>query len=1523
MKNRKLASFLKMFSAVNGPQQLYKHRYLEKIYLAHLSNSDVAIAGLALLCIKKYKHTFFLPYFDNLNQMLIKGELRETLTKFNVSQNEGTVDSHHRISLIPVLSRILFGRLTARGMGSKSSKDTPVARRGAILSFFSGLEQTSNELNWFIYFMVRIFIPSNISMKISDEELKGEFESTKKLDYLIRSVEMVNVEDMSKLSMNKIIGFLNLLIDSISKIGFGLFKFIPIFYSILLTICEFTEVKTGTQHTIEIDDDSGSDERKDQSVGNVDSNFRLSSVRRLCFRCLSKLFAQFSSSFDFRTNCGKLWLHLNSALLKLPISSLNEERPSSLLLLLETISSDPNLIPLLKDCENAVASIIKCISSNTKDTILEICLNFIENLLTEGGTMNGSISGVIDGENSVGVQVIESHMDLLIYQFTKRIGSQGSDTVIEDSFDKVVQSKESALQTSRVARRELTILCRISNILINDKQVPNSKPETNWEKVKTLETLCGLLLPFIKLERGANEIIQLSVLGVLKSFIPQLSGTVALSYITSLSKLLGPNKSKAGISSLKIRQLIISVFDTISDCDEATICHKRVSKLLQKLNAMDSRYVLEYDYEQIIPALNQLGNDLHKDGSWYHLSRTSTINDATNQEDIDIKGGAVKKPKCFNYKPSELGYGTQPKALTPLLYQCLHALYDSDGVINRGAFKALRSFIHIAGKCVKNCDTAIKDSIEDNNYDPWLNLIQRTLIPNISICLTSNIDSVRRYLILLISDVSKCFAHFKSSNLYNDLTILIRDDDLEQDFFQNITHVQSHRRNKAFSTLRKYLSMRKENSDDKEFLYEFSQHSLSNVLIRIALHPIFECNKPSDESYVLDAIATVGSISRRLVWSKYYGLLNTLLIQIKRKQNQVRYIIGAICAVTDAFHFEIDTGDSSSQSETQGTSTGNTVWKALQNKIIPQLEGNLVKEVVKNDGSRLKVLRPPVALALTKLLLKLPVGVFELKLPRLLIMISTTLKSRDSTVRDTSRETLSRIAVILDTKYLSDIIHQLAVSLADGYQLHVRAKTLHTIIRKIADTRKNENDITKHEPMSPYFDHCIPAIMDLIQQDLFGTASEMKEAQDIQKRVIKEAVGVASYDTLEIVCKLVNFRQSTNKNKNVDEIFSAIHVITRPLLERLQMPDIDTVTIGKLRECLNRVVIGISHNQSAEVHNLMPFIHGCVAPFIVKEDKYTQDYCSSDESDVENEIKKISISGGRNDRDTKVESKTFGASIVAQWTPSSLNTASDKKSAQFYKKKQKQELHRVQDGANAPKLTGKGRYGPTTSVSSRSFTDPAKSSGVIFGLSLLNSCLKRMKFNSKSNEILSMADPFIWILTECVKECSNNEIILLALKCLGFLLRWDLPSVHKSTEKLGSYTLNLLISSGSSSNTRHEITQGCFKIITFLITYSKTSRNDSNVQPSNLNNVVLKADETYKQPLNGEQMESLISLLHSTVADSEHQNATFGLIKAIATTRYLSSEFYDLMEKILKLSVQSQKDTVRQVSKSCYLSFQY
>ena len=66
-------------------------------------------------------------------------------------------------------------------------------------------------------------------------------------------------------------------------------------------------------------------------------------------------------------------------------------------------------------------------------------------------------------------------------------------------------------------------------------------------------------------------------------------------------------------------------------------------------------------------------------------------------------------------------------------------------------------------------------------------------------------------------------------------------------------------------------------------------------------------------------------------------------------------------------------------------------------------------------------------------------------------------------------------------------------------------------------------------------------------------------------------------------------------------------------------------------------------------------------------------------------------------------------------------------------------------------------------------------------------------------------------------------------------------------------------------------------------------------------------------PLKSEQMKVLISLLSISITESEQHNPALGLTKAILSRRFMSVEFYSLMESMLKLNVRSQKASLRQV----------
>jgi U3 small nucleolar RNA-associated protein 20 len=192
-------------------------------------------------------------------------------------------------------------------------------------------------------------------------------------------------------------------------------------------------------------------------------------------------------------------------------------------------------------------------------------------------------------------------------------------------------------------------------------------------------------------------------------------------------------------------------------------------------------------------------------------------------------------------------------------------------------------------------------------------------------------------------------------------------------------------------------------------------------------------------------------------------------------------------------------------SSIQKADPNGAIWRALTQRIIPRTEQLLTKTLTDKSGSRIQQIRSPIALALTKLFQKLPFDVLLAKLPRLVLEVCTALRSKDSDCREIARETLAKMAASLGENHLALILKHLATNLTEGYQLHVRSATLHSILLSLSKVYNvpvtSEVSNTKSLP----FDQCIPAIMDLILQDLFGIASEMKEAEYVEKRLVKEA----------------------------------------------------------------------------------------------------------------------------------------------------------------------------------------------------------------------------------------------------------------------------------------------------------------------------------------------------------------------------------------------------------------------------------
>jgi U3 small nucleolar RNA-associated protein 20 len=874
-----MSAILKVTAKVTGPQQMYKHTVLFEAYVALLGYSD-SLAISAFSSLLRFKPEYLLPHCEPIKKLFSKGKMRESLLQLKEMKAEGVIPKEHRHRLVPLLTRILLGRVSSRNT-TRSAKDTPAARRVAIFSFLSAFCDGYNEIYPSIYLSVRQFAPAECLKSIatqSDEDRKG---LCHRMSYL-RKEEC----ELQPIAVQE--GFLNVLEAIISQLGHQIQPFVPIFLSIVLSLLE--------THAIQVE---STFERKHRGELQHDALARSGHIRMLCCRRLAEMFDRFASVHDFSSTFSRFWKAVEPSLPGLPESAASSEKTPALIDLLHTLSSHSSLLPAFQQSQDAVEALIKSLGSAKSVGVVDTILGFIENLI-----------GIPDPDiaSDIGKKIMKEHLDSLLKSFQQRISDSLSPATL---------------------RREIAVLCGISNTIVKDDALAI--------KNHSVDSLAELMIPYLGLKSRLSEKDRSNVVAVLLSLVPGIGEATARSLFQTLSVYLGPAKTSS--LSLADKFSIAEVLRCIAThhlplAESATIA-------LVALFKMNTKRVGELDYDSSISVMQQLSNSKGS-FSWEELCSQSV------------------------------------EWVVPIIYSCFQFLYDEDGVQTRTAVKALKDLVTLSSTKVR------ADNVKN---EAWMKLLEGMIMPLIRSGLKTKTQNVRRLSVQLLSSTIADCQDLASSHLHNDLIPLINHDNSDLDFFHGICHVQIHRRARAFTRLRRFLS-----AEDAASV-KISVQSTSLILLPLALHPIYETKTKEEDAFALEAVAAIGVLSRHLSWSKYNTLIGTLLNQFQRHPEQEKYLVGAICSILDNMDFELEGNDPDS---------GSTVLRTLEKRILPKTQELLTKEVRK--GGRVeRTIRPSIALALLKLCLRLPRKVFLIKLQQLLTVLCGALRNRDSSVREVSK----------------------------------------------------------------------------------------------------------------------------------------------------------------------------------------------------------------------------------------------------------------------------------------------------------------------------------------------------------------------------------------------------------------------------------------------------------------------------------------------------------------------------------------
>ncbi|WEW58084.1 U3 snoRNP protein [Emydomyces testavorans] len=487
----------------------------------------------------------------------------------------------------------------------------------------------------------------------------------------------------------------------------------------------------------------------------------------------------------------------------------------------------------------------------------------------------------------------------------------------------------------------------------------------------------------------------------------------------------------------------------------------------------------------------------------------------------------------------------------PLLYNLLYHMKDeAELAIRSSASLGLRRFVQNA---------ALKVETEDVEF---CELVDTVLLPVLKGGMKQNAETVRAEFVAVFGYfIQQRPEHPSVGDLYD----LLANGDEEASFFNNILHIQQHRRQRALRRLATEVLKGK-----------ISASNVSTVFFPLIEHYVF--NQAEDENahnLVAEAVLTIGVLARGLQWSQFRAVFRRFRSYLRSKPGMERNIIRLLGQLSDALSRACDSRFDMSTKAAQETSANgsenirSTLSQSLPSaaQVASELKTHFIpflSEFIHHKEESEVSLRLPVAVTTVKLLRLLPDEERALLLPPVLLDISNILKSKSQDSRDVARKTLADIALILGPSYFGYVLKELRTTLTKGYQLHVLSFTVHSILVATSEEFKPGD-----------LDEDLPMLASIVMDDIFGTVGQEKDAEDYVSKM-KEVKASKSYDSMELLAKSASVRH----------VYNLIQPIQRLLEERLT-----SSIVKKVEELLRRIGIGLLRNVEVESRDFLIFCY--------------------------------------------------------------------------------------------------------------------------------------------------------------------------------------------------------------------------------------------------------------------------------------------------------------------------------------------